>query len=281
MPNTGKIGIVIPVHNHLGDLRRCVESVVANTVTPYAMAVVDDGSDDKATVKYCKGMPDRCGNIKSVTIYPSAGFSAACNCGMSVLPKCDYYVLLNSDAEIGTHGWDEKIRAAGDRDNSVGLMGVVSNNAKAQSVIGGIRGAELPNGYTPSTFADLVGRVTKRIHPWTILVHGFCYIIRGELLRSVGMLDAASYPHYGSEDDYSMRVWKAGWSAVILDDVFVYHKGMVSYTPVTRRDEAAIALAHLKAQWGDVLVTKLSKEQGQPLDYLRKKIAEELGKGDK
>ena len=64
---------------------------------------------------------------------------------------------------------------------------------------------------------------TECRYPKTKLPHGFCYVIKEETVKRVGLFDAVNFPHYGSEDDYSLRSCNAEYESIIMDDVFVWH----------------------------------------------------------
>ena len=39
-----EVDIIICVHNALADVRRCIDSIIANTLRPYRLILIDDGS---------------------------------------------------------------------------------------------------------------------------------------------------------------------------------------------------------------------------------------------
>jgi glycosyltransferase involved in cell wall biosynthesis len=84
-----KISVVIPAYNAARFLPRCVESVLAQTLEPEEIIVVDDGSKDDTTA-VAQGL-----GVKVIT-QPNGGLSAARNTGMRHA-KSDWIALLDAD----------------------------------------------------------------------------------------------------------------------------------------------------------------------------------------
>jgi GT2 family glycosyltransferase len=269
--------IIIPVHGQLELLKRCVASIEAKTHSPYALIIVDDGSTDPAVWEYCEelGATKRAFSIGRNT--PSRGFSEACNLGIRLAREStnsDYYILLNSDTEIGTDDWLAAIIDYGNTDPNIGLMGPVSNNAISQSICG--HGASIPAGRTVDDMARIVADVTEFRRPYVTLVNGFCYIMRREMVDNIGVLDATEFPHYGSEDDYSLRAKILGYKAVILDHVFVAHVHSASYSREGRKPLAKASRRKLCEKYGTVEINEAVERDNKALDYLRAKMKERL-----
>ena len=83
-----------------------------------------------------------------------------------------------------------------------------------------------------------------------VFVHGFCYFISKNLIDKIGLMDQEKFPHYGSEDDYSLKSIKAGFRNVIACNVLVKHKNNVSYKEKVRADHVKTALPDLISKWG-------------------------------
>lgn len=83
------ISVVIPAYNAAHFLPRCVESVLAQTLRPEEIIVVDDGSKDDTTA-----VAQRLG-VKVIT-QPNGGLSAARNAGMKRATS-EWIALLDAD----------------------------------------------------------------------------------------------------------------------------------------------------------------------------------------
>lgn len=277
------VGIIIPVHNRLPLLQRCLAAVRLHTKGEPAIIVVDDGSTDPGIEDYVStAMLYSDLHVEIIHNEKPVGFSQACNQGMERAARyqCTHYVLLNTDTEIGTPDWLHSLDELSKSSPDVGLFGPVSNNATGQSVPSQ-NGSALPPGETVPSFADLVSDITERRFPPASLIHGFCYIVRREVIEDVGNLDAETFPHYGSEDDLSLRAIQAGWKGTILDDTFVYHVGRASYTPARRSALVGDSVRTLMDKYGEDYVSGQMAWGSSGLEYMRVAMAEHYKKACK
>ena len=91
--NEIKISAVIPVYNRAALIRRAVDSVLSQTVKPYEVIVVDDGSTDD-TPRILAAYGDKLTVIRQ----QNRGVSAARNAGIKAAGG-DWIALLDSDDE--------------------------------------------------------------------------------------------------------------------------------------------------------------------------------------
>ncbi len=226
------VDVVICVHNALGSTRACIESVLRCTIPPYRVIIVDDGSDAE-TAAYLDEQT-RAQGFVLLRRAEAGGYTRAANLGLRAV-TAPWVVLLNSDTVV-TMNWLERLWAHGARDGQVGVIGPLSNTASWQSVPQifdvGEEWAEnpLPADMSIDDMGDMIGRFGSGAVTLPFL-NGFCYMIRSSLLSSVGFFDETTFgAGYGEENDYSIRVRKAGWSLVVATDVYVYHAQSKSYS---------------------------------------------------
>ncbi len=91
-PGAPSVGVVIPAYNRAHLLGRALDSVLAQSLPPRQIVVVDDGSSD-ATAELLAGYPEAC-----VLRQENRGVSAARNLGVRHC-DCDWIALLDSDDE--------------------------------------------------------------------------------------------------------------------------------------------------------------------------------------
>lgn len=89
-----KVSIIIPVFNAEKTLKRCVESVLAQTYAQYELILIDDGSQDSSG-SLCDAFAGRDCRI-SVIHQENQGVSAARNAGIDAATG-DYVLFLDSD----------------------------------------------------------------------------------------------------------------------------------------------------------------------------------------
>ena len=225
--------IIIPVHNQLPYLIKCISTVISHTKS-FKLIVVDDGSTDDETIEWIDGNTDKFDLVRNKT---AMGFSIACNKGIDyAMQKFDFncLCLLNSDTEIVTNNWFDKVEHYFKENEKLGLASVVSDNATHQSI-------------------ENVGMYLKNIDRKPIcntqLVHGFCFFIGKNLISTIGRFDDDKFPHYGSEDDYSLKSIKYGFKNIIVGAVFVSHKGQSSYTTDIRANYIKKSYPNLINRW--------------------------------
>jgi glycosyltransferase involved in cell wall biosynthesis len=88
-----KISVIIPVYNRSGTIKRAVDSVLSQTVKPYELIVVDDGSTDE-TGDLLKSY----GNRIILLRQENRGVSAARNAGIKIA-RGNWIAFLDSDDE--------------------------------------------------------------------------------------------------------------------------------------------------------------------------------------
>lgn len=94
MNNRYIVSIVIPVYNSEKYIRRCLNSIVKQTVKNYKVIIVDDGSTDNS-FSICKEYADMYDNLECYSI-KEAGVSKARNYGISKV-KTKYIMFMDSD----------------------------------------------------------------------------------------------------------------------------------------------------------------------------------------
>lgn len=88
-----KVSVIIPTYNREKTIKNCINSVISQTVAPFEIIVVDDGSTDD-TINLLDGMD---ANIKVIK-QNHKGAQAARNLGI-LNAKGDYIAFLDSDDE--------------------------------------------------------------------------------------------------------------------------------------------------------------------------------------
>ncbi len=258
-----KVSIIIPVHNQFDLLDLCLKSIILKTDKKkydYEIILSDSNSDTFLQGYYDMlelAFPGE--NIKVIYDTKDPGFSRAVNNGMKHATDSDYYVWLNSDT-IVTNDWLANVKGEG-------LFSPISNSASYQSMwFIDVQDLNKVEGFL---------KENKKDNLKVDFLNGFCYIISREVFKSVGFLDEIHFPHYGSEDDYSLRAKLKKFQAFIMPGNFVFHKGNSSYqqnhnSPL--RSCAKNLLARYSKTWFDKLILIHKIKTGN----LRQQLAEEF-----
>ena len=245
--------VIIPVHNQLPYFIKAYESVIKHSPDA-VIIVVDDGSTDLETSIYLENNSDSYILLKNET---AKGFSNACNKAMKyAVDNFDFncLCLLNSDAEVVTDNWFTKVETYFTSLANIGVASVMSDNAMAQTV-------KDVKGY--------MKRIDKKPYRYSPLAHGFCYFISKELINRIGLFDERVFPHYGSEDDYSLKSISAGFKNIIIGSVFVKHNNETSYSKEVRSEILKRSLPNLTNKWGKRYVDDCVKKYVKSCEYIK------------
>ncbi|MDD5649602.1 MAG: glycosyltransferase [Candidatus Nanoarchaeia archaeon] len=260
------VSIIIPVHNQWELLEKCVKTILEKSNTKdFQIVLINDGSDLE-TSNFCQLLFDSKIVQKYIKNPVSKGFTESCNQGILESKNFEYVCLLNSDTQIVTQNWLEKITTYWASHKQIGCMGVLSNCATTQSV-----GKSCVNDTEIDTYGNWVTSLSERRYPETAFVNGFCFFISYNIIKVIGLLDTRVFPHYGSEDDYVLKIRQRGYKLAIADDVYVYHRSNQSYKG--KRDVLVkYSYPTLLKKWGQRLIQQNGVIAAKALDYLRSKI---------
>lgn len=256
--------IIICVHNALEDVKKCIYSVQKNTECEYRLIIVDDGSQQE-TKEFLISISQKSSNILLIRNEEGHGYTVAVNMGIRN-STAQYVVLLNSDAEV-TSGWLKKLLSAFEEDEKMGVVGPISNIASWQSVprVMGMDGDwfhnELPNGVSLEKFSGLINKYIRHELIDVPLLNGFCMMVKRGVFDKIGVFDEKSFPKgYGEENDFNIRVGKAGFHLAVVSDCYIHHAQSKSYSDEERLKLCKDSDKELFAIHGASLIDSLVKQ---------------------
>lgn len=205
-PSGDQTAIVVVGHNALNYTRECISSVMRNTLSPYSLHLVDNGSGD-GTFEYMRGVVGR----SPMRFNSNVGVPRAKNFGAREAladPNAKYICFLDNDTTVPP-GWLEEMIAVMRKEPKIGIIGPLSMGADGPQFFDA-PGA-MKNREPEYFFADAIG--------------GFCMLTTTEVARKIGLFDE-SFGLYGFEDrDFCARAKQAGYEIAIANKVYVHHKG--------------------------------------------------------
>ncbi len=209
--------IIIPVYNQWAYTRQCIDSIRRFTLCPYELIVVDNGSSDETTSELRAD-----GEVKLIANPANFGFPKACNQGMAAA-RGEQFVILNNDVVV-SHNWLDNLLNCLHSDPSHGAVGPVSNF---------VSGVQLhPGSYTSMEEMQQFAREHNQPNPskwfYTLRLVGFCLLIRRSVYEELGGFDEDFGRGNFEDDDYCLRIRRAGRRLVVAGDTFVHHYGSVS-----------------------------------------------------
>ncbi|MGG3799024.1 glycosyltransferase [Metabacillus fastidiosus] len=214
-----KTSIIILTYNKLDYTKQCIESIRQYTNKDHYEIIVIDNNSTDGTIEWLKNQDD----IKKIFNQENLGFPKGCNQGIGVATG-DNILLLNNDVVV-TQDWLTNLTTALYSSEDIGAVGPVTNSAAYYTA--------LPVNYeTLQEMHDFSREFNlSDSSKWEerLKLIGYCMLIRKEAVNKVGFLDERFTPGNFEDDDYSLRLRKAGYKLLICKDTFIHHYGSMSW----------------------------------------------------
>lgn len=228
--STNTCDIVIPVHNGLGDLQRCLLSLLSTLPVWARIIIVDDGSTDQDIRMFLKAKVAE-GRITLLHHPIRRGFPSAVNTGMRLTlqtPNRDV-VLLNSDTML-PENWLQRLRTVCNASSDIGSATPLTHDGTIVSVsdIETLGALDTPEAVMLLDRQCAIANLDQSVDIPTAV--GFCMFIRRDCLAQTGLFREDVFAQgYGEENDWCLRARQFGWRHVAATGVFVAHFGGRSF----------------------------------------------------
>lgn len=223
VPQTGLTSLVVLVRDNLEVTRQCIESVYDYTHRDFELIVVDNGSGPEVG-EWAAELQKRRGNVVYVRNDQNEGYAFGVNQGLAVT-RGEYVVLLNNDVVV-TPGWLSRQLALLALDPKMGLVGPRTNCSAGFQQVDQVPYEDLAgfHRFAAEWAVDHAGQfvITTRIT-------GVCMALRREVLEKVGGFDTAFGVGNFEDDDFCLRVVRAGYLIGVAQDAFVHHYGSTTF----------------------------------------------------
>ena len=218
-----RVTTVIVNYRHNDDTIRCVDSLQANNWLDQRIVVVDNTEAGAAESDLRQDL-DPC--VEILETNDNGGFAAGCNLGIKYAldTGADFVWLVNPDTVVGPDTLPDLLAAA-DENPDAGILGSrILDGGDPPRILfnGGLvdaarKGATLhrDEGRLDTAVPDTVAREAD-------YVTGACFLVRGSVLRQVGLLPE-EYFLYFEETDFCLRVRAAGWRLLIAPKARTWH----------------------------------------------------------
>lgn len=217
--------VVILNWNGRHHLERFLPSVVATTPADVEIVVADNGSDDDSVEFLRRRFP----TVGIVQLDRNYGFAEGYNRALDRL-TADYFVLLNSDVET-TAGWCEPLIRLLDSDEMIAAASpkILSYNDKTKFEYAGASGGFIDCLGYPFCRGRILSTVETDSGQYddvrdVFWASGACMIVRSDVYRKSGGLDARFFAHM-EEIDFCWRVQLFGYRVAVEPQGVVYHLG--------------------------------------------------------
>ena len=238
----GSTSIIILTYNKLEYTKSCIESIRKYTDRDsYELIVVDNHSTD-GTVEWLQQQAD----IHAIYNSENLGFPKGCNQGMTIAVG-DNILLLNNDV-IVTYNWLNKLRNCLYSCEDIGAVGAVTNNCSNYQMIP----VSYPSLEEMHKFAYEYNLSQREQWEERLKLVGFCLLIKREVVDKIGCLDEMFTPGNFEDDDYSVRIRRAGYRLMLCRDTFIHHFGGASFR-ADQKEYASLLVENCKkfeSKWG-------------------------------
>lgn len=228
------VDIVVPVYNALDDVKLCLSSLALHTDGLKVRAIVVNDGSDAITTQWLRNYCAARDFFRLIEHPRNLGYTRAVNLGIKA-STARYVITQNSDT-IVSPGWLVGLVRCIESSKKIGIVGPLSNAASWQNApnlydeTGAFAVNTLPLGLSVSDMARVVDRASVRRYPRTPFLNGFCFMIKREVIESIGYMDEENFPiGYGEENDFCIRAGDAGFELAIADDVYVFHAKSKSF----------------------------------------------------
>jgi GT2 family glycosyltransferase len=218
-----KLSVIVPVYNAPDDVRLCLDSLERNLLPDARcdLLLVNDGSSAETTA-LLRDFARAHSSVRLLENPENLGYLKTANRGLAEA-RGDVTVLLNSDTAIPS-GFAERVLACFQSDPAIGVACPVSSNgAVSVPMRPGLSAADVD-------VMDAYLRAWPPEYPTVILPCGDCFCVRRSVLDDVGLFDEQYHPGYYEETDFAMRSLHYGWKAVLIDNLYIYHKAHASFS---------------------------------------------------
>jgi hypothetical protein len=220
------IAVVILNWNGLNMLQTYLPTLIERTSFPGAFIVVaDNGSTDGSVAWLQAEHPD----IRTVCLDKNYGFTGGYNRALREI-DADYYVLLNSDIEVG-EGWLEPLANFMEEHPDVGICQpkVLSMAERDRFEYAGAAGGFIDRYGYPFCRGRILSNIEKDTGQYDEPVEcfwatGACLMVRSAIYHHLGGLDELFFAHM-EEIDFCWRAKMLGYQVWCVPASTVWHVG--------------------------------------------------------
>ena len=216
------VSIVLVTYNGVRYIRKCLESILAQTHSRIEIIVVDNHSNDETVALIRRDFPQ----VRLFPMKKNRHYAGGIHFGIRQAAG-EYIMLLNQDTELDRDCVRRLSLKAGS-DSEIGAVTPLMKFMELPGFINGLGNQINNHGWGTDNFIHCVdvGQFNELTE-----IPSACF---GAVLLSRAALDDVGLPDkgYGSfyEDvDWSLRCWLGGWKIVPQAEAVVYHEFGASY----------------------------------------------------
>lgn len=225
MPSSDLVTCIIVSWNGKELLRKCLGTFYQNTANiNCGVVVVDNASQDCSAEMLQREFP----NVHVIKNPRNEGFSVANNQGIryALARGSKYVLLLNNDIEITDANWLQKLIVVMESDSKTGIVGckLLYPDGRIQHA-GGVVALRVPY----NRGEEQIDRGQYNKTEFMDFVTGAVLLIRSDVIRQIGLLDAGFSPLYCEDTDWCLRAKLYGYKvAYTPNPTLIHHCGSSS-----------------------------------------------------
>lgn len=210
-----RVTIVTLTYNHLDVSKEFIASLYQYTKEhTFDLIIVDNFSSD-GTREYLHQLEQERSNVRVIYNSENLGYSKGNNIGIKAA-KTEIIGLLNNDILLSPN-WLENILMSFDEYSDAGLIAptmLIDSDKTAGIKCKRNRYLTVGKANANSAFS----LCHKELYP-----QFSCVFLKRSLTEEIGILDENFTPAFYEDDDYIIRVWRAGYSCYVCNKSFYFH----------------------------------------------------------
>lgn len=218
------VSLIIPTRNGLNLLKQCIESIQAKTnYDNYEFIIVDNGSDDSATLNYLESLKRK---DRFTVIRDDRPFNySQLNNQAAAIAKGEILGLINNDIEVIGEDWLDEMVSHAIRPE-IGAVGAKlyfpNDTIQHAGVILGVGGvANHAHLHFPAQHPGYFGRL-KVIQQYSAITAA-CLIVRKEIFDKVSGLNEKDLTVAFNDVDFCIKVMEKGYRNLWTPYAELYH----------------------------------------------------------
>jgi polysaccharide pyruvyl transferase CsaB len=229
-----KVSILVVTYNGEEFLEPFFDSIQRNTAWPnYEIVIVDNNSNEatRETLRRYAAADER---IHLELLDRNSGFSGGNNTAARKATG-EYLIFLNPDT-IVTPGWLERMLRHCRRDPSIGAVAAITNFSGNETKVN----INYENVIEMQSFALQLAKDNFEQNTEISVAALYCVLVPKTVWDKVGELDETFEVGMFEDDDFSLRIHKAGYRVIAADDAFIHHFGNGSFATIPSQDALRI-----------------------------------------
>ena len=218
------IYIIIPVHNRIKKTMRCLDSIYSQSCEDIIVIIVDDGSSDFTAEKVSSLYPKTVILPAKGDLFWTGAVSFGINYVLNICSEKDWVLLVNNDVQLKSDTIEKLVAFGVNRERKVIVSAISVNSINRDIIIKS--GTKVKSWVLNITQHVLQGENASRISSYkpveVDLLTARCLLHPVEIFPAIGNYNAELLPHYGGDDEFTVRASKNGYKAYVLPSAIVY-----------------------------------------------------------